>query len=142
VFFTKNNWSAFLEETKKKRENHATIYVAIFLCARWCSVCRDFFLSCKTTAARYSQQYPDTFFLYLDIEEDENITGDIDVDNFPTLLVFRNETLLHFKPIIAREEAMIQNLQILRGQKSTLSLPATLITIYNAAIPFPARSAP
>lgn len=134
MLFTHGNWPAFLEAAKAKKENDAPLYMAVFLCARWCFVCRDFFTMCEKIARDYHARHPDTLFLYLDIEDDEAIVGDIDIDDFPTLLVFRNEVPLHFKPVMAREETIIQCLKMLRDKKSGLPLPATLMTLYNTLI--------
>jgi thioredoxin 1 len=35
-------------------------------------------------------------FLWLDIEDDSELCGDIDVENFPTLAIYRRERLLHY----------------------------------------------
>ena len=35
-------------------------------------------------------------FVWLDIEDDSSLCGDVDIENFPTLAIYRGDTLLHF----------------------------------------------
>ena len=63
----------------------------VALCAAWCDTCTEF----RATLERIAQARPDVLFFWLDIEDDSEICGDIDVENFPTLTIFRGEHLLH-----------------------------------------------
>jgi thioredoxin reductase (NADPH) len=42
-------------------------------------------------------------FVWLDIEDDSELCGDIDVENFPTLAIYRGDTLLHFGVSLPQE---------------------------------------
>jgi thioredoxin 1 len=64
----------------------------LFLCAAWCDTCREF----HATTQRLAATHPDVAFVWLDIEDDEAIVGDVDVENFPTLAIVRGDTVLHF----------------------------------------------
>ncbi len=55
----------------------------ICLCADWCGLCRDYAELFKQMAARY----PGSRFAWLDIEDQADLVGDIEVETFPTLLV-------------------------------------------------------
>lgn len=55
------------------------------LCAAWCDVCRDYRPQFEELATRH----PDKHFLWIDIEDQADLLGDIEVENFPTLLVQR-----------------------------------------------------
>ena len=66
--------------------------VVVTLCAAWCHTCDEF----RVALQRIAQSRPDAAFLWLDIEDDAAICGDVDVENFPTLAVFRGDALLHF----------------------------------------------
>jgi thioredoxin 1 len=71
-------------------ERNAPAVVA--LCAAWCDTCSEF----RATLERIAEARPDMLFFWLDIEDDSEICGDIDVENFPTLAIFRGERLLHY----------------------------------------------
>ncbi len=64
----------------------------VALCAAWCDTCTEF----RATLERIAQARPDVLFVWLDIEDDSEICGDIDVENFPTLAIYRGERLLHY----------------------------------------------
>ena len=66
--------------------------VVVALCAEWCGTCREFHLILERIAAAH----PDAAFAWADIEDDAELVGDIDVDNFPTLAIFRDGKALHF----------------------------------------------
>src|SRR5262245_17319934 len=66
--------------------------VVISLCAAWCHICGEF----RTALERIAADRGDAQFVWLDIEDDSDICGDIDVENFPTLAVFRGDVPLHF----------------------------------------------
>ena len=64
----------------------------VALCAAWCDTCTEF----RATLERIAEARPDMLFFWLDIEDDSEICGDIDVENFPTLAIYRGERLLHY----------------------------------------------
>jgi thioredoxin reductase (NADPH) len=59
--------------------------IVVGLCAAWCGTCREF----EETFARLRQSHPQILFVWLDIEDDSALAGDIDVENFPSLAVYR-----------------------------------------------------
>jgi len=66
--------------------------VVVALCAAWCDTCTQF----RAAYERVAQARPQATFVWLDIEDDAEIAGDIDVENFPTLAIYRNGKPLHF----------------------------------------------
>ena len=66
--------------------------VVACLCAAWCDVCNAYLP--KFTAL--SQQYPEVLFLWIDIEDQAALVGDLDIDNFPTLLIQHREVVTFF----------------------------------------------
>jgi thioredoxin 1 len=55
----------------------------ICLCAAWCGACREYRAVFDALAARH----PEMEFRWLDVEDEEDLVGDLDVETFPTLLV-------------------------------------------------------
>ena len=76
-------------------DTHATLkewlagddWVVACLCAAWCDTCRAYRSGFDALAARH----PDKHFIWIDIEDESDIVGDIDVENFPTLLIQRGD---------------------------------------------------
>lgn len=67
-------------------------FVVVCLCADWCSVCRDYAAAFNSLAARF----PAVGFYWLDIEVHADDLGDLEVENFPTLLIKRRQHILFF----------------------------------------------
>ena len=67
-------------------------FLVACLCAEWCDTCRDYRPGFEGLAAHF----PHADFVWLDIEDDSDVCGDIDVENFPTLAIYRGDALLHF----------------------------------------------
>lgn len=67
-------------------------FLVTCLCAEWCGTCRDY----RPGFDELAKQFPDTRFRWLDIEEHADDMGDLDIENFPTLLIQRRELVLFF----------------------------------------------
>mgnify|MGYP003476479713 CR=1 FL=1 len=73
----------------------------IALCAEWCGTCREF----RPMLQRLADARPDTVFAWADVEDDAELVGDLDVENFPTLAVFRAGVVLHFGVSLPQDPA-------------------------------------
>ena len=58
-------------------------FEVICLCAEWCGTCRDY----RTEFAALATSFGNSSFRWLDIEDEADELGDLDVENFPTLLI-------------------------------------------------------
>ncbi|MDB5764544.1 MAG: thioredoxin family protein [Herminiimonas sp.] len=67
-------------------------WVVACLCAAWCDVCREYRPGFDELAALHS----DKQFVWIDIEDQADVVGDLDVENFPTLLIQRGDTVAFF----------------------------------------------
>jgi len=93
--------------------------VVACLCAAWCDVCGQYRPDFERLAARH----PGTRFVWIDIEDQADTIGDIDVENFPTLLLQRGDIVAFFGTVLPDAhiaERLIQNL----AAKSTPVLQA------------------
>jgi thiol-disulfide isomerase/thioredoxin len=82
-------------------------WIVACLCAAWCGTCTSYRAAFEALAARHQ----DKVFVWIDIEDQADVVGDLDVDNFPTLLLQRDETVAFFgtvlpDPLVA--ERMVQ----------------------------------
>ena len=66
------------------------------LCAAWCGTCATYRATFDTLAARH----PDKQFVWIDIEDQADLVGDLDVENFPTLLLQRGDTVAFFGTMV------------------------------------------
>jgi thioredoxin 1 len=67
-------------------------WIVACLCAAWCGTCGSYRAAFESVAARH----PDKTFVWIDIEDQADVVGDLDVDNFPTLLLQRDDTVAFF----------------------------------------------
>jgi thioredoxin-like negative regulator of GroEL len=67
-------------------------WIVACLCAAWCGTCATYRATFDEVAARH----PDKFFVWIDIEDHADVVGDLDVENFPTLLIQHHELVAFF----------------------------------------------
>ena len=97
--------------------------VVIALCAEWCGTCREF----RPVLERIAAAHPDMLFAWADIEDDADIVGEIDVDNFPTLAIFRDGRPLHFGVSLPLEQVVTRLLQsVAHSESAVASAPAAV----------------
>ncbi len=65
------------------------------LCAAWCRLCDSY----RETFAELREQHPGVRFIWVDIEDDAELVGDLDVETFPTLVVGVGEQLRFCGPV-------------------------------------------
>jgi thioredoxin 1 len=73
------------------------------LCAQWCGVCRDYaalFAQVRQVFAEQAQ------FLWIDVEDQADQLEGVDVENFPTLLIARGESVLFFGAITPHTQTL------------------------------------
>lgn len=68
----------------------------VALCAEWCNVCRDWRATFNETAA----SRPDLNFAWVDIEDEAEAMGDVDIETFPTVLIARGAEPLFLGPVL------------------------------------------
>ena len=66
------------------------------LCADWCGTCSTYRARFDALAARH----PDKCFVWIDIEDQADVVGDLDVENFPTLLIQHRDVVAFFGPTL------------------------------------------
>jgi len=76
--------------------------VVVSFCAAWCDTCNEF----RASFERLAQARPQIAFVWLDIEDDAAVAGDVDVENFPTLAVYRGGDVLHFGVSVPHESTV------------------------------------
>lgn len=68
----------------------------VCFCAQWCGVCREFRASFDALAC----EQPALRMVWVDVEDEEEIVGDLDVETFPTILVAGRGRVRFFGPIL------------------------------------------
>ncbi|TAK85327.1 MAG: hypothetical protein EPO20_09835 [Betaproteobacteria bacterium] len=70
------------------------------LCALWCDTCEAYREGFFALAA----EFPQVRFVWLDIEDNADQVGDIEVENFPTIRITRGEAELFLGPLPPQHE--------------------------------------
>ena len=71
-----------------------TFWVAC-LCAQWCGVCREW----RPAFEEQARAHPALGFAWIDVEDEAEAMGDVDIETFPSLLVARGGEPLFLGPI-------------------------------------------
>lgn len=62
----------------------------ICLCAEWCGVCREW----RDAFTQAAAAHPAMRFAWVDVEDEAEAMGDVDIETFPTLLIARDDEAL------------------------------------------------
>jgi len=94
----------------------ASRLTVVSFCAAWCDTCNEFRLAYERLAAARA----DVTFVWLDIEDDAALAGDVDVENFPTLAVYRGAEPLHFGVSLPQEGTVARLVDAMAERTTTL----------------------
>ena len=87
-------------------------FLVACLCAAWCGTCRDYQAGFEAMAARF----PGARFLWVDVEDDAELVDDYDVENFPTVLIQRDDSVLFFGTMLPHHELLQRTLESFQAQ--------------------------
>lgn len=74
----------------------------VCLCADWCGLCRDY----RDVLNQVAVLYPGIRFAWLDIEDQADLVGDLDIETFPTLLVADGQGVLFLGPLAPHADTL------------------------------------
>jgi thioredoxin 1 len=94
------------------------------LCAGWCGTCTSY----RNTFEQIAARHPQLRFVWIDIEDQADIVGDLDIENFPTLLIQHDDTVAFFGTVLP-EGALAERL--IAAQTSTV--PHELARLANSS---------
>ena len=89
------------------------------LCARWCDVCREWRAAFDSVAA----SHPGHRFVWVDVEDEDALVGDLDIETFPTVLVGTSKRVLFFGTLLPSRELLTRLLSSLDGSGKTPATP-------------------
>lgn len=91
----------------------ATWWVAC-LCAAWCGVCRDW----QPQFIAQARAHPGLRFAWVDVEDEDETMGEVDIVTFPTLLVARGDRVMYLAPIPPLDNQFTRLLARLQAQQA------------------------
>jgi len=106
------------------------------LCATWCKTCTEF----RETFDKLAAASSDAKFVWLDVEDDSALVGDIEIENFPTLAVFRGNKPLFYGVTMPQEGVVARTLASLkRDDRDAVEVPEEIAGLPQALSERPAR---
>ena len=84
---------------------------AVCLCAAWCGTCGIY----RPLFDELARAHPDVRFEWVDIEDESDIAGDLDVQTFPTLLIADGERALFLGPLLPQAPVLARLLASLQA---------------------------
>ena len=82
-------------------------WVVACLCAAWCDVCKQYRAGFDAVAA----EHPEHQFVWIDIEDQSDLVGELDVENFPTILIQRGDTVVFYGTMLPEPRQVARMLQ-------------------------------
>lgn len=82
------------------------------LCASWCGTCREY----RDAFLSLTRLFPDAAFIWLDVDDDAQLIGHLDVENFPTILIQRDDAVLFFGVMLPDHKQLKRLIQALNNQ--------------------------
>jgi thiol-disulfide isomerase/thioredoxin len=96
-------------------------WIVACLCAAWCGTCESYRATFEDVAARH----PDKVFVWIDIEDHADVVGDLDVENFPTLLIQHHELVAFFGTMLP-DAGVAHRLVLAQSAQSDAELAALI----------------
>ena len=78
------------------------------LCAQWCRTCDAYLdtLAATRDAMRLGHPGAAMRFVWVDIEDESELIGDLDIEDFPTILLARGDRVLFFGPLLPHAQTL------------------------------------
>lgn len=82
-------------------------WVVACLCAAWCDVCKQY----RAGFDALVTLHPDQQFVWIDIEDQADLVGDLDVENFPTILMQQGDVIAFYGTMLPEPRQVSRLLQ-------------------------------
>ncbi|MBE0546825.1 MAG: thioredoxin [Rubrivivax sp.] len=82
-----------------------TVHVAC-LCAAWCRLCGDYRAVLRQVAAELAPAEPTLQWHWIDIEDEAELLGDVDVETFPTLVIADSAAVRFAGPLTPQPDTL------------------------------------
>jgi thioredoxin 1 len=105
------------------------------LCAAWCDTCQAY----RPDFDQLRLQHTDKCFAWIDIEDHADLVDDLDIENFPTLLIQYEEKILFLGTMLPDANLVNRLLQALEQQLAESGLERINPSIQSSEYPIAAN---
>jgi thioredoxin 1 len=77
------------------------------LCADWCGACREY----KPLFDSLARKFPNVRFLWVDVEDEADLIDPVEVEDFPTILIAKDQNPLFFGTVLPHIETIERLIQ-------------------------------
>ena len=99
----------------------------VCLCAQWCDTCRDY----RAVFDQLARAHPAVRFVWIDIEDDAEVAGDLDVETFPTLLLADGQVARFLGPLLPQAAVLSRLLESLQSRSGHLQVDALAQAVFD-----------
>lgn len=71
-------------------------WIVACLCAEWCGTCRGY----RTGFDELADRHPDKHVIWIDVEDCADVVGDLEQENFPTMLIQYKDIVVYCAPVL------------------------------------------
>lgn len=92
-------------------------FLVACLCAAWCGTCREYRDGFEALQGRF----PELGFVWVDVEEQAEVADELDVENFPTLVIQRASHVLFCGPMLPQHFLLERLIETFLAQSEEVS---------------------
>lgn len=96
--------------------DHPDALLVACFCADWCKTCKQYQPAFEALAA----QWPQACLIWIDIEEQPELLGDEDIEDFPTLQIQNENGTVFYGPMLPHIEHLERLLRSVSAQSATV----------------------
>ena len=105
----------------------ASPWWVVCLCAQWCGTCRDY----RAVFDQLARAHPAVRFVWIDIEDDAEVAGDLDVETFPTLLLADGQVARFLGPLLPQAAVLSRLLESMQSRSGHLQVDALAQAVFD-----------
>ena len=89
------------------RSSELSSLLVACLCADWCGACREY----KPLFDSLAHKFPNIRFLWVDVEDEADLIDPIEVEDFPTILIAKDQNPIFFGTVLPHIETIERLIQ-------------------------------
>lgn len=117
LYDLETQYTELLQKLASLEEGNEETYTIVCYCAAWCRTCQTFEKQFQPLAS----QHPEHIWVWVDVEEQEDLLIDEDLENFPTVLVQNKKGSVFYGPLPPFSEHIERVLKQAQSQTNYLA---------------------